>query len=80
MVSSSFSGLNLKANAKRGRRKQAATSLIPRHSTGPVNPLMTTQENIDITDWTIKNQTNQNIPISATQTESSKVPSVISSI
>jgi hypothetical protein len=41
-----FPGLNLniEANAKSGRRKHAQEALIRRVSTGPVNPLMLTQE------------------------------------
>jgi hypothetical protein len=44
-----FPGLNLniEANAKRGRRKHAQEALIRRVSTGPVNPLMLTQEVIE---------------------------------
>ena len=38
--------LNIEAHTKRGRRKQAAQALEPRISTGPVNPLMVTIENM----------------------------------
>lgn len=45
----SFPGLdlNIEANARRGRRKKATEALVHRDSTGPVNPLMMTQNEIE---------------------------------
>ncbi|RNA38915.1 hypothetical protein BpHYR1_042681 [Brachionus plicatilis] len=72
-----FPGLNLniEANAKRGRRKQATAALVPRVSTGPINPLMITQENIEIIDSSSSNTTvNQSNQVSTSHEEESNIP------
>ncbi|CAF0764771.1 unnamed protein product [Brachionus calyciflorus] len=69
-----FPGLNLhiEANARRGRRKKAYEALQPRTSRGPVNPLMMTQENIDLVDGSVfSDENNQSSEILVTQTTSS---------
>lgn len=72
-----FPGLNLniEANAKRGRRKQATAALVTRTSTGPVNPLMVTQDNIELIDSIDLSSSNSTInQVSTPNVEHSDIP------